>query len=441
MMNTESFRSIPPPVSAITDLSLPSLRTRILSSGIKILIYDKCDADVTYISVVTPGGQSESLSPAVATLNAILHREGSQSYSGQQIAEILDNNGAWISSVPSPHHTRHALYTLNATLPNVMPVFTDMVFYPTFPHDAVQMRKESLASNIETSQSDVNYLAHCLSDAMIMGPAHPLARTDTPEFVRGITSGQLFEFHSLQFEPKQTHVYLCGKITPDVEDTVAKALSGLSLPSHHDTHIATHPFNPIPAGSIRTVHRPEASQCAVVITLPAVPRTHPDYIPLHLTVLALGGYFGSRLMTNIRENKGLTYGIHSSLMGYPDGAHVEISAETDNSTVKTLIDEVSAELDRLASMPCSGSELTRMKRAATSTLISILDSPFTIMDHHITMHTSGIPSSYFADKLKWINRITPDIIAETAAKYLTPRLMRTAIAGNISDTKFLHLND
>lgn len=421
-------------------LTLPTLRERTLPCGMRLYIYDRCDAEVNYLSVVTPRGQAEAHSPAMATLTSIMQREGSADYSGEEIAGILDHNGAWLAGSPFPHHTRHSIYSLNDRLRHVMPVFTDMVFRPVFPEKAIEMRREALARNIEVSQSDVNYMANCLSDAMIMGADHPLATIDTPDSIRSITADRINRFHASQFATGDTRIYLCGNITHEIEETVVEAFSDITV-STTESPLEIRPFTPVPAGSRHITHMEGATQSAVVINLPAIPRTHPHYLPLHLTVTALGGYFGSRLMTGIREEKGLTYGIRASLMGYADGAHTEISANTDNATVEMLIEEIRSELMHLSSDPCRGDELLRLRRAATASMLSVLDNPFGTMDYHITMLTSAIPSDYFEKKMKCIKLITPDMISEMASLYLRPDMMRISIAGDRTKMKNLQVSD
>lgn len=432
-MDTKSdFRATPPAVTDIINVALPPLRTYRLPNGITMHVYDRSNADVSYLSIVMPRGQAEAGSPAVSALSSILQREGSASLSGTGISEILDSNGAWLNSSPSSHHTRHSLYTLNSRLEKVLPTFTDMVFHPTYPEDAVRLRGEALARNIEVCQNDTSYLAACVSDRQIMGVRHPLASVDTPDSIRAITPAQLAGFQATQCDCPRTHIYLTGRITSRIERLVADTFGSITDTSPAAPLNIT-PFSPASPGSMEIARLDSAMQDSVSLTLPAPDRTHPEYIPLHLTVMALGGYFGSRLMTGIREEKGLTYGIRASLLGYADGAHVSITADTDCRSTRQLIDEVRTELTRMSAEPPRGDELTRLRRAATAMMANRFDSPLSITDYNISALTSAIPDGYFAEKLRLISVLTPDMIADTAATYLRPELLRTAIAGHPAD--------
>ena len=135
-------------------------------------------------------------------------------------------------------------------------------------------------------------------------------------------------------------------------------------------------------------------------------------------------------MTNIREEKGLTYGISATLMGYIDGAYIQISADTDNRHVERLIEEVRHEIKRMATEPPRGEELERLRQHALSAQAATLDSPLNIIDHYVTAVVSGMPDGYFNARQKTIEALTSGKLAEMAERYLKVDSLRTAIAGD-----------
>ena len=135
-------------------------------------------------------------------------------------------------------------------------------------------------------------------------------------------------------------------------------------------------------------------------------------------------------MTNIREEKGLTYGIGASLLGMLDGAYIQISADTDNSSVGALVEEVRHEMEYLAENPPQGEELLRFRRAMGSNLASLLETPYSVADYLASMLISGIRPGYFARQVDILRDLTPNDIAAMARKYLRPELLSTAVAGD-----------
>lgn len=422
------FRQTPPPVAEMTAFDMPALRRRRLDSGIEMIIYDGCDSAVNYLTLISPGGMCELPSAAVGALNAIMRREGTASFSGEEIDSALDFNGSWLRCNNMSHDFRISMYSLNSRLCHTLPYFKEMAFMPAFGSEALSVRREALARETEVSLSDVDYLAKSECDRMIMGRAHPLARTDSPDAIRAVSSADLSESFKAISSPENSILFLCGMITPEIEELVAREFSRLPEGRTRPQRIVT-PFEAVEAGTLHVIDRPDSQQSAVVMAMPAIPRNHPDYIDLHIAVSALGGYFGSRLMLNIRERLGLTYGISAALCGMADGAYVMIQADTDRRHVENLRNEVALELDRLASEPPQGEELTRLRQSLLSSQAAVLDSPFSIIDNAITELTAAIPAGYFNAKLKAISALTPEKIAEVSAKYLRPANLRTVVAG------------
>ena len=163
-----------------------------------------------------------------------------------------------------------------------------------------------------------------------------------------------------------------------------------------------------------------ACQAAVSAGMPAIGRPDPDYIALRLAVMALGGFFSSRLMSKIREEKGLTYGISAYLSGTYEGASVHVEAQCDVEYVEQVIEETRREIARMAVEPPAGEELQRLKMHAWSDLASITDSPFSMAANYISRKTFGMPADYFERQLQEIRSLTPERLAEVSARYLNP---------------------
>lgn len=425
---TSDFRRIAPPIKDLSDLTIPSLDSSILSSGMQVTTHQCCDVDICRITLLIEGGKAEAPSTAVAVLAAGLVNEGTSSFDNATIADILDRNGAWLTTDTHNHHQQLNFFSLNSRLSEILPVITEIIMSPAYPADIVKTRTEILARNIEVSQRDVMYMAHCLSDKMVMGENHPLARVDTPDNILALKSDDLLNFHRDYHSANASRLYICGNLTTKIEQQIIDACDRLPI-SAKQQHLVNVPFSPLPPLTTHTTTIADATQSAVVINIPSISRNHPDYLPLNLTVFALGGYFSSRLMANIREEKGLTYGIRSSLYGYAESSAVEISAQTDPTTVEKLINEVRNELTNLKINPPCGEELARIKRAAAAEMRSSLDNPFGPTQHSITTVTANLPHNYFQNKVQAISALTSDTIAQMAEKYLQPDTMLTAICG------------
>ena len=419
-----------PPVGELTFPEIPEFQSSVLPSGAELHVLRRESADLCMLTIVMPGGAPEAGSPPLSALRSILLREGTAAYSGERIAYMLDYNGAWLKQSDNSHFTVVTVYCLSSRLDVILPLLRDIVFNPTFPEPAFLTRREALAKSIEISHKDVDFRSKCLSDALIMGSTHPMAVTDTAETIRAISREEIVDFHNRITSPSHIRIILAGGVTPEVIAKVADTFSRTSDAPSGSGDLNIVPFSPALAGTYRSVTLPGATQSAVNIVLPAVPRSHPHYLPLRLAVNALGGYFGSRLMTNIREEKGLTYGIGASLLGMLDGAYIQISADTDNSSVGALVEEVRHEMASLAQNPPQGEELVRFRRAMGSNLAALLETPYSVADYLASMLIGGMKPGYFRRQVDILRDLTPDDIADMARKYLRPELLSTAVAGD-----------
>lgn len=427
---TSPDRTTPPAISQVTGLILPTMDEIVLPGGATLHIYDGCDTPVNAITVIRHGGNAEADNSAMAEIYAKMHREGSKNFTGAQLADILDYNGSWMATSCTPHHLSLKYFSLNSKMKNVLPAIADSTLHPAFPEEALEVNRHATANRIAVEREKVQYLAAECSTRSIMGITHPLSQPVVPDDAMAVTAESLHEMSAKFADASNLHIYVAGKITPDILSRISDAFS-TDAPSRPATPLDIKPFSSEPASLTPSIiDRPGSKQSAIHITLPAIGRHHPDYVALHLAVTALGGYFGSRLMQNIREEKGLTYGISAGLLGYLDGGYTLISTECDNAYTVQVVDEIRHELRRLATDPCCGEELMRLRQSASASLLEVIETPFSIASYRVLEQTTGMTSDYFDSKQKMLENLTPELISDVAKRYLDPDNILITIAGD-----------
>lgn len=421
-------RKKPPKLAPLSCATLPPISTQVLSNGIRLHSIDGCEQPVVQISVVRPGGNAEFTIPGLMGIYLNMITEGTAYHSGEQIAEIIDYNGATLKSSALPHHSVVNFFSLTSHLQQLMPILTEMLMSPTFPHTELDIKKRQAADSLTVKNKEVAYIAGINANKLYAGKKHPLANTPTPQQLLDITQQDLIKAHASISSPASTHLYVAGQLTPEIMEVITNAFEAIPA---QDPGLSPniHPFEPAQTPSTIFTQMDSEHQGAINIAIPTIGREHPDYATMHVVVMALGGYFGSRLMMNLREDKGYTYGISASLSGLHDGAAVQIAMECDNAYITDSISEIHRELERLVSAPPSGEELERIKRTAMISHLETLDSPLEIMSFYRNYLTSNVQPGYFEAKQKAIMSLTPDIIANIAYKYLRPELTLTSIAG------------
>lgn len=407
------FRPEPLPLPSVTEIQ----------GGGTLMEYNGGNEPVCCLTLYFTGGEQE-FSPAVPSLCAAMLQEGADGMSAEQIADILDFNGARYNPQSKDHFTGLSVWMLNDRVPEITGLLRRMLCQPDFPGKNLERNKKQAAARLSILSDRTSYIANQAVTALIKGAENPGARKLTEQEIYAVTADDLRNFHRLVFRRGGCHAFLSGMIT----ETVRQAVIGLieSLPDGPGMNVDLTPFSP-EHPELTTITHPGAMQASVVCALPAPPRSSEDYIPLRLTVMALGGYFGSRLMNNLREDKGLTYGVSAYLAGSLDGSAVYITLDCHADATDLVINEIKKEYEDLSNNPPAGKELERLRLYASTSALEALDTPEGIMSQYSTAFLVGIPEGYFDRQQEIVANLTSDQIGAMAAKYLLPDQLRTVV--------------
>lgn len=408
------------------DLKMALPKTEVLPNGAELNIVNGSTQDINELSIVFPGGKNETENPVINEIMALSMPEGAAGKNGAEISEAIDFQGARLNIGSSMHHTVCNVVSLNKMADNVFSIMRDVLLDPTFSESTLDVMKERTEKELLMKLSKVETLCHRAIEPLIMGEDNLAARHRSLESIKSVTAEQVKREHKKVIKANGCRAYLCGRVTDRLIEEVRALL--ISLPGGDPCKLRIDQFTPQKPQRV-FVEKEGSLQSSIAFAAPAPARISPDYIPLRMTVIALGGYFGSRLMRNIREDKGYTYGINSWLHGVQDGSFTMIMAQADNSYVEPLIEEVNLELTRLAREPMGKEELTRLRQYVASSLMEVVEGPFAISDYYRTSATVGLPDGYFERQVEMAKSITPEIIMEMARKYLAPENMRIAVAG------------
>lgn len=425
-------RAIAPEIHNFGVLTFPEVNTTVLTNGITLHTISGGESEVNRITITLPGGEAESPAPGVSTMALAMLLEGSKSHSSNEIANILEYNGAWTNTGVSTHHSSLTLYSLNDRLEAIIGLLNEIITEPAFPDEALAMVKKRLTAKVEINREKVTYHSGVAMKKMMYGANQPLAYVDTPESIASITSDMLSDFHFSRLDTRNIHIFLSGKLSDRILTLVESTFSGIRSDALFPIKRLTFPEFVSP--QTISIDRPESLQNSIVMAIPAVGRVDSDFVPLRAAVTTLGGYFGSRLMTNIREEKGLTYGISASLLGYKDKSFIYIATQTDCTKTDIVIKEVYNEIERMKDESTyTADEIDRIRQFQMSNLASALDSPFTIMDLYQTRIVAATPPDYFDAQQTTAHNLSPQLLASMAQKYFNPTLTCTAIAGSITE--------
>ena len=419
-------RTVAPPVAHFSDIVLQPRKTFTLPNGIDINLVNHGSLPLSRMALVWDGGLLDYPSKATNMVLATTIQEATRKMSGAEVADMIDFCGARVSGGISNHHTSLEMVAINSSFKRLLPLLADFSREASFPENAVEASKMRIAANRRIQFERVSYIASVQLHALLQGATHPASNVALPEDIESVNRRMVTDRYD-DLRRSRLHIFVGGMLSDELIENVAATFS--ELPESDISPVKIIPFNAEPPQ--RTdIDRPESVQSAVAMGFPAVDRSHPDYIALRLAVMALGGYFGSRLMTNIREEKGLTYGINAATLGTHEGAFIEISAQCDRRYVEQVIDETVKEIENLGVNPPCGDELNRLRRHAWSQLATAADSAFGTLEHYMTELRVGTSPTYFREQLDTIASLTPEKIAEMARLYLRPERMSVVTAGS-----------
>ncbi len=419
-------RSTPPPVNELLTGAMPPETVEVLPNGLTFHRFSGGDQPVCRLRILFCGGQAETGNKLISKVMLSALAEGTQTIPTETFADLLDYNGVRIGSDSHSHYSSLTIAMLNHRAASVTPLIASMLAEPLFPQERIDTMLRNVKAQLEIADTEVSTLAEYASDALTMGKNHPLAQRLTPSDIDAITRDDIISLHRRMIVPARAHAYLSGLLDETTIDAVRTLLGGIKA-TGPGFDIKIVPNEPEPPGRV-DVYGADTLQSAIAATLPAVSRSHPDYNDLRLTVMALGGYFGSRLMSNIREEKGMTYGISAYLSGAHEGSYITIAATCDKQYTDDVLREISLEMTRLADEPPCADELSRLKRHALTSLAQTLDSPTSISGYYITSLLVGPPPDYFAAQQQAIKALTAERISYLANEYLDPTKLRIAVA-------------
>ncbi len=430
-IHTTLDRSAQLPVRELPEMKMPDPQWHLLSNGMNMGVVNHGSDDIISVTVVVDGGIAE-LGAVEAQMLAATIKEGTEAHTSEEIAELIDYHGAWMRCYATNHHLVFSLYALTRQLPSALPLFAQIIGTPVFEEQKVAVEAGLAASRLKIELCRETTVASRTLDKLVMGTDHPLAAEYNPDEYRGVRSADLSNIHRRIFAPQGITIYLSGRVTPEVESLVAEAFNALYLPASAPAAPLVIPFATSKEECRVKISRPDSLQSAVLQALPMpaqLTRNHPDYIPLRITAMALGGYFGSRLNAEIRERQGLTYGITSSLVGQAEGVYLGISTQCDPAYAERVVSGVADQVRRMATEPLSDDEWQRLRRHYATSLAAQLDSAFSIAQYHIMHRTIGTPDDYFEAQQRALAELTPAKISEISRKYLDPDRLITVEVG------------
>jgi predicted Zn-dependent peptidase len=414
-----------PPLGPTRKLKVPRQAERTLRNGLTVIAVRRPAVPLIELRLWMPFGRAHLARGAMLSQTML---SGTESMTSVQLAAELQKVGGGLSAGVDPDRLMISGAGLVTGLDRMLELLAEVLNKASYPGDEVAAERDRLIDRIQVAQSQPSHLAREALLKRIYG-RHPYA-TQTPEpgQLRGVRPAALRSLHAERVHPAGAQVVVVGDVQPEKAlDAVERALAGWTGAGRTANLPATPPLEP---GPLLLVDRPGSVQSSLRLALPAVPRTDPDHAPLQLANLIFGGYFSSRWVENIREDKGYTYGPHSVVEHSVAGSVLVAGAEVATEVTGPALLETMYELGRLASLPPQPEELEQARQYALGTLQLGMATQAGLAALTSAYAGNGLRLEFLAEYASRLAKATIDDVARVAAHYLAPARAAVVVLGD-----------
>ncbi len=398
------------------EYKLPPLTTEKLENGLPLYWLDAGVQDVAQIDWVFPAGLWYEQKPSVAQATAGLLKNGTSKHTAEQIHEALEFYGAQLKINAGNDYATITLYALTKHLPDLLPMVREIITDATFPEHEVEIHKHNAIQKLLVNLRQCEFVANQQIDALLYGADHPYGRYSRKEYIEAIHREDLVNFYQTHYNLAHARMFMAGKVGATEVKCINEIFGKVPI-VWSETQKDVFAIQSSTEKILRVTNDPNGVQGAIRIARHFPNRHHPDYSPMVVLNTLFGGYFGSRLMSNIREEKGYTYGIYSSLSPDINGGSFIIHTETGRAVVEDAIKEVYHEMERLCNEPAEEEELLLVKNYLLGGLLGDLDGPFSILQRWRTLILNGFTEDYFNNNINIYKTVTAKELQLLAQKY------------------------
>ncbi|WP_297409027.1 pitrilysin family protein [uncultured Alistipes sp.] len=413
-----------PAIRIPSSLEMPRTESLTLRNGLRLYTLRADDFEVVRISFVFHAGSVTQNAPFVAGTTANLLAEGSSRLTGRQIAEQLDFYGSYFEASLDRDYVYISFCSLRRYFRETLKAAEEILLRPVFPEHEVETYCRKRRQQLAVERTKVDTLAREAFAGALFGPEHPYGIA-YPESAYDTLERRSLTDHYRRLYTGGNAIAVCSGHVGEEElkaiVELAEQLPEGSAPELHFPEPESRPFVHI--------ERPEALQSSLRIGRLLFTRNHPDFTGMQVVATVLGGYFGSRLMRNLREQHGYTYGVMASAVNFDRAGYLAIATQVGAEVTRPALDEIFREIDRLRREPMGEEELILTKRILTGEMMRILDGPFGIADVAIENILSHEGEGAVNRQLQEIRTITPERIQSLARQYLDPERLVTAVVG------------
>jgi zinc protease len=413
MMN--NLQRAQPPVFPVEKVIIPEARRFTLDNGIPVYLIEAGTEDIMRLEFTFRAGQIRESLPLLSSTCNMMLSEGSENYTSEELNRTLDYYGVFLNQSAEKDNAGIILFFLNKHIEKVLEFSYEILFRPVFPEPELNALMKKRLRWYMVNREKVQNLAIDKFFESLFGKDHPYGYQIIERDFETITHDDLADFHHKYYTPGNMAIIISGKIHERTAELLNLHFGNMVLNSIQKEK----PVAPFKGENLNKIHISKTGtvQTAIRIGSTTINKRHPDYTGMKVLDSVLGGYFGSRLMKNIREEKGYTYGISSSLSSLELSGYKVISTEVGQKYCQKTIDEIHKEISILQNVCVGKEEMNVVRNYMSGEMVRMFDGPFALAESFKAAWEFGLDNTYYYSLYEKIKTITPDEIIQLAKTY------------------------
>ncbi|MBS1919761.1 MAG: insulinase family protein [Bacteroidetes bacterium] len=412
-------RNQPPPIIDAVQfhLQLKPCQRFSLKNGVEVYTIDAGAEEVMMAEwVFFAGNWFEEQNLVAATTNFLL-KNGTTHKNAFQINEHFDYFGSYLNRSCYNETATITLHCLTKHIKELLPLVRELITESVLPEEELTIYQQNMKQRLKVNLLKSDFVAGRFIDACLYGKDHPYGKYSSAEEFDALKRESLLNFYKKYYQQGKFMMFVAGKLPQNLETILNEQFGDLPNQSVSTQDISVQPSI---EKKFRLSNDPNAVQGSIRIARPFPNRHHPDFLKVQVLNVLFGGFFGSRLMSNIREDKGYTYGIYSFLLNHIHHSGWMITTEAGRDVCEATIQEVYKEMKKLREAPPENEELKLVRNYMMGGILGDLDGPFQIIARWKNIILNNLEENYFYNSINTIKNITPEELQQLAIKYLQP---------------------
>lgn len=417
-------RSKAPDFRIPTSIEFPTPIQRTLPNGVHLYFIPTPEIDAVRLEISSTINERNEVKKLAPYFALEMVTEGTKSKTSKELDDFFDTYAAEVETESGFENHGLSILSTKKHFDTVLPVFRELLTEATFPEKELSKRKKQKALSIHINRDKNSHRASQLFRKALFGEDHPFGQITEEKDVDVINREDLVDFYKKDLWTN-SQIFLTGNLDDSQLEDIIRETGNIPVE-----------FFPNPPMSFSnkkqqrlTEEKEKSVQSSIRIGCHLISKSHPDYFKLNLMNTILGGYFGSRLIKNIREDKGHTYGIYSSIGGLKNADYWVVMADVIKEHDEAVIEEVYKEIDKLKNEPVSAHELEVVRNYMVGKLLSQFSSGFELISRFKSIHQAGLDFDFYQQHLEYILKAKPEDIMEVSEKYLSRDKMVEIIVG------------